>query len=137
MLQICTTSITTTTNTTTSGSSNGMTSSSLTLSLYPLIKSSKITLSEIGELLVKEFPDAVPTKQKFAALPRLLGHERVTFSLVQKISTNPGNNPFQKRETVLPLGNVMIVADGYDAPLTAGNFVDLFITVTLIYLLRL
>jgi hypothetical protein len=42
MLQICTTSITTTTNTTTSGSNNGMTSSSLTLSLYPLIKSSKL-----------------------------------------------------------------------------------------------
>jgi hypothetical protein len=86
---------------------------------------------------LKEFPDAVPHKQKFAALPQLLGHKRVTFSLVQKISTNPGNNPFQKRETVLPLGNVMIVADGYDAPLMAGNFVDLFITVTLVYLLRL
>jgi hypothetical protein len=75
--------------------------------------------------------------RNFAALPRLLGHVRVTFSLVQKMSTNQGNNPFQKRETVLPLGNVMIVADGYDAPLTAGNFVDLFITVKLVYLLRL
>jgi cyclophilin family peptidyl-prolyl cis-trans isomerase len=130
MLQICTTSITTTTTTTTtttSGSNNGMTSSSLALSLYPLIKSSKITLSEIGELLVKEFPYAVPTEQKFAALPRLLGRARVTFSLVQKISTNQGNNPFQKRETILPLGNVTIVADGYAAPLTAGNFVDLSI----------
>jgi cyclophilin family peptidyl-prolyl cis-trans isomerase len=125
MIQICTTSITTTT--TTSSSNNGMTSSSLALSLYPIIKSSKITLSEIGELLVKEFPYTVPTEQKFAALPRLLGRARVTFSLVQKISTNQGNNPFQKRETILPLGNVTIVADGYAAPLTAGNFVDLSI----------
>lgn len=121
MLQICSTTITTT------SSNNAMTSSSLALSLYPLMKSSKITLSEIGELLVKEFPYAVPTEQKFAALPRLLGRACVTFSLVQRISTNQGNFPFQKRETIIPLGNVTIVADGYAAPLTAGNFVDLSI----------
>jgi cyclophilin family peptidyl-prolyl cis-trans isomerase len=108
-----------------SSRSNGI-SSSLALSLYPLVKSSKVVLSELGELLVKDFPYAVPTEQKFAALPRLLGRAHVTFSLVQKISTN-SNNPFQKKTTEIPLGNVTIVADGYAAPLTAGNFVDLSI----------
>jgi len=91
--------------------------------LYPLVKSSKITLSELGEGLVKDFPYQVPTKTKYAALPRLLGRARVTFSLARRTSSS--SNSFLK--TTVPLGNVTIIADGFAAPLTAGNFVDLSI----------
>ena len=91
--------------------------------LYPLVKSSKITLSELGEGLVKDFPYQVPTETKYAALPRLLGRARVTFSLARRTSSS--SNRFLK--TTVPLGNVTIIADGFAAPLTAGNFVDLSI----------
>jgi len=80
--------------------------------LFPLLKTSKILLAEIGGLLVEKFPYDVPTEDGFSTLPRLQGRTRVTFSLAQKSSK-------------LPLGNVTIIADGYAAPLTAGHFVDL------------
>ncbi|GKY98756.1 hypothetical protein MPSEU_000831900 [Mayamaea pseudoterrestris] len=69
-----------------------------------------LALSEIGELLVAAFPYPVPTQGKFSYLPRLLGRARVTFTM--------------SRKNVV-LGNVTILADGFMAPLTAGNFVDL------------
>ena len=69
-----------------------------------------LALSEIGELLVSAYPYQVPTEGKFSYLPRLLGRARVTFTMTR-------NNKV--------LGNVTIVADGFMAPLTAGNFVDL------------
>ena len=70
-----------------------------------------LTLSEIGELLVAKFPYDVPTEGKFSYLPRLLGRCRVTFSFRR------GKNQM--------LGNLTMIADGYSAPVTAGNFVDL------------
>jgi peptidylprolyl isomerase len=73
-------------------------------------KQSLITLGFIGELLVKEFPYRVPSRGKFSFLPRLLGRATVTFRMKR------GNTQ---------LGNITIVADGYTAPITAGNFVDL------------
>ncbi len=82
-------------------------------------------LSELGELLVPSFPYAVPTRGKFGYLPRLLGRCSVTFSFERPSSTasafgvNFGG--IDKRF----LGNVTIIADGYAAPITAGNFVDL------------
>ncbi|MFM7086784.1 MAG: peptidylprolyl isomerase [Cyanobium sp.] len=63
-------------------------------------------LSSIGAaeaLLVGEFPFAIPSE--FDALPRLLGRATLT------ISTSKGD--------------LTAVADGYNAPLTAGAFVDL------------
>jgi len=69
-----------------------------------------LALSEVGELLVKSFPYEIPTENKFSYLPRLLGRAKVTFS-------------FRRRSSLL--GNVTIVADGFAAPVTAGNFVDL------------
>ena len=73
-------------------------------------KQALITLGFIGELLVKEFPYRVPSRGKFSFLPRLLGRATITFRM--------------KRGNVI-LGNIIIVADGYTAPITAGNFVDL------------
>ena len=84
-----------------------------------------LALSELGELLVCSFPYAVPDGGKFGYLPRLLGRCTVTFSFERPSSTEStfgiklGGN--ERRF----LGNVTIVADGYAAPITAGNFVDL------------
>ena len=83
------------------------------------------SLSELGELLVSSFPYAVPTRGKFGYLPRLLGRCSVTLSFERPSTTaaafgvNFGG--YDKRFS----GNVTIVADGYVAPITAGNFVDL------------
>jgi len=63
-------------------------------------------LSTIGELearLVGEFPFAIP--EEFASLPRLLGRATVTIRTTK--------------------GDLSVVVDGYNAPLTAGAFVDL------------
>lgn len=73
-------------------------------------KDTLLALAEVGELLVSAFPYDIPTEGKFSYLPRLLGRARVTFS-------------FRRKNKLL--GNVTIVADGFAAPLTAGNFVDL------------
>jgi len=69
-----------------------------------------LALSDVGELLVDKFPYEVPFDGEYADLPRLLGRCRVTFS-------------FTRADR--PLGNVTIIADGFAAPITAGNFVDL------------
>lgn len=73
-------------------------------------KNALLALADIGELLVPSFPFDVPNEGKFSFLPRLLGRCRVTFSF--------------KRGSEF-LGNVTIIADGFAAPITAGNFVDL------------
>jgi peptidylprolyl isomerase len=73
-------------------------------------KDALLALGFLGELLVKEFPYRVPSRGKFSFLPRLLGRTKVTFRFKRKGSI---------------LGNVTIVADGFTAPITAGNFVDL------------
>ncbi len=77
---------------------------------FEMQKQALITLGFIGELLVKEFPYRVPSRGKFSFLPRLLGRATVTFRIKRAGSI---------------LGNITIVADGYTAPITAGNFVDL------------
>jgi len=99
-------------------------------------------LAEVGELLVETYPFNVPDKGKFSYLPRLLGRAKVTFTitrpLVERVgTTEDGSNipwldrletlasasPFISNEEML--GNVTILADGFIAPITAGNFVDL------------
>jgi peptidylprolyl isomerase len=61
---------------------------------------------------VPAFPYDVPTEGKYSYLPRLLGRAKVTFGIKRKKKS---------------LGNITIVADGFAAPITAGNFVDLSI----------
>lgn len=73
-------------------------------------KEALLTLGFLGELLVKEFPYRVPSTGKFSFLPRLLGRAIVTLRIKR------GNSV---------LGDIKIVADGFSAPITAGNFVDL------------
>lgn len=69
-------------------------------------RSGLVTLGFLGELLVKRYPYKVPYKGKYSYLPRLLGRAQVTFR-------------FKRGGNVL--GTVKIVADGYIAPITAGN----------------
>lgn len=73
-------------------------------------KNALLTMAYLGELLVQKFPYQVPKKGKYSYLPRLLGRALVTFGMER-------NGKF--------LGNITIIADGYTAPITAGNFVDL------------
>mmetsp|Transcript_37494 Transcript_37494/g.76598 ORF Transcript_37494/g.76598 Transcript_37494/m.76598 type:complete len:672 (+) Transcript_37494:165-2180(+) len=84
-----------------------------------------LALCELGELLVPSYPYAVPSRGKFGYLPRLLGRCTVTFSFERPSSSESTFGiKFGGGEKKV-LGNVTIVADGYAAPITAGNFVDL------------
>jgi len=62
------------------------------------------------EFLVPTFPYEVPTEGLYSYLPRLLGRAKVTFTMTRNKKI---------------MGNVTIVADGFAAPITAGNFVEL------------
>ena len=88
------------------------TASRNTTRLFRVHREALLTLADVGELLVSQFPYQVPTEAKFSYLPRLQGRARVTFSF---------------RRGTKALGNVTILADGFGAPITAGNFVDLAI----------
>ncbi len=84
-------------------------------------------LAEVGELLVEKFPYDVPSEGKFSYLPRLKGRAKVTFTVVRpKSSTkNASASSSSAINKDVILGNVTIIADGFAAPITAGNFVDL------------
>ena len=85
-----------------------------------------LSLSELGELLVPSFPYAVPTRGKFGYLPRLLGRCSVTLSFERpSVASQAFGVNFGAISGNAFLGNVTIIADGYAAPITAGNFVDL------------
>ncbi|MEB3356151.1 MAG: peptidylprolyl isomerase [Synechococcales bacterium] len=61
------------------------------------------TVGELEDLMVTEFPFEVP--EEYSYLPQLKGRATI------EITTNKGS--------------LQIVVDGYNAPVTAGNFVDL------------
>jgi peptidylprolyl isomerase len=60
-------------------------------------------VSELEELMVTDFPFEVPSE--YSNLPQLKGRAKV--------------------EMTTDKGNLTVVVDGYSAPVTAGNFVDL------------
>jgi peptidylprolyl isomerase len=78
--------------------------------LFARQKKALLALADIGELLVGSFPYDVPREGRFSFLPRLEGRCSVIFTFAR------GGNV---------LGNCTILADGFAAPITAGNFVDL------------
>lgn len=82
-------------------------------------------LAEVGELLVEKFPYDVPKEGKFSYLPRLLGRTQVTFTIVRPGKNKRGRVRRGEEGEEKVLGNVTILADGFAAPITAGNFVDL------------
>lgn len=71
-----------------------------------------LALADVGEFLVPAFPYDVPSEGQYSYLPRLLGRAKVTFAIRRKKKM---------------IGNITIIADGFAAPITAGNFVDLSI----------
>lgn len=75
-------------------------------------KRALLALADVGEFLVPTFPYDVPSEGQYSYLPRLLGRSKVTFAIRRKKKM---------------LGNITIIADGFAAPITAGNFVDLAI----------
>lgn len=60
-------------------------------------------VGQLEELMVTDFPFAVP--DEYSTLPQLKGRATVEFTTDK--------------------GNIAVVVDGYSAPVTAGNFVDL------------
>lgn len=70
-------------------------------------------VTDIEEALVTSFPFDVPPK--YAALPQLKG--RAVLEMKIKLAT--------PRQDGVTGGILTMVADGYNAPVTAGNFVDL------------
>jgi len=70
-------------------------------------------LSDVGELLIPTFPYTkfLPPTPEYSILPKLEGRCRVSFQVYDS------SNALK--------GNVTIIADGYTASITAGEFVDL------------
>ena len=60
-------------------------------------------VGELEELMVNGYPFEVP--EEYSSLPQLKGRATVQFTTTQ--------------------GDITVIADGYSAPVTAGNFVDL------------
>jgi len=94
---------------------------------FVYLKIAFLALSDIGELLVENFPYDVPYQGKFSYLPRLQGRAKVTFTFRRGASS--GKQLETRAGKQIPeggiIGNVTIIADGFAAPVTAGNFVDL------------
>jgi len=65
----------------------------------------------IEEMMVKEFPFEVP--EEFASKPLLKG--RATIEIKVRLKDNPN----------VKTASLKAVLDGYSAPVTAGNFLDL------------
>mmetsp|Transcript_16936 Transcript_16936/g.47266 ORF Transcript_16936/g.47266 Transcript_16936/m.47266 type:complete len:456 (-) Transcript_16936:331-1698(-) len=70
------------------------------------------SVGDIEEAMVDGFPFDVPAE--YGKLPQLKGRATVEMEL-----------KFNKAKDALPGGTMTIVLDGYNAPVTAGNFVDL------------
>jgi len=68
-------------------------------------------VSNIEEMMVKEFPFEVP--EEFASKPLLKG--RATIEIKVRLKDNPN----------VKTASLKAVLDGYSAPVTAGNFLDL------------
>lgn len=88
----------------------------------PIIKSKSAVLSNIGDLeslMVKAFPYEVP--KEYANLPQLKGRAEVEF-VIKKADPDA---QFDIEGTLYDKAVLKVVVDGYTAPVTAGNFVDL------------
>lgn len=86
-----------------------------------LTKACKDVLVDVGnveEMMVTSFPFQVP--EEFANLPQLKGRATVEM-LVKKAE----DEPFDIEGTLYKEGKMILVIDGYSAPISAGTFVDL------------
>eukprot|EP00188_Purpureofilum_apyrenoidigerum_P005811 Plantae.Rhodophyta-Purpureofilum_apyrenoidigerum.ctg8000.p1 GENE.Plantae.Rhodophyta-Purpureofilum_apyrenoidigerum.ctg8000~~Plantae.Rhodophyta-Purpureofilum_apyrenoidigerum.ctg8000.p1 ORF type:complete len:495 (-),score=94.52 Plantae.Rhodophyta-Purpureofilum_apyrenoidigerum.ctg8000:40-1491(-) len=76
-------------------------------------------LDKVEEALVKKFPFEVPEEYKY--LPQLRGRATVEM----KLKRNDEAGRFRIGAKSYESATMTIVVDGYSAPITAGNFVDL------------
>lgn len=88
----------------------------------PIIKSKTSVLTSIGELeslMVKAFPYEVP--KEYSSIPQLKGRAEVEF-IIKKADPDA---QFDIEGTLYDKAVLKVVVDGYTAPVTGGNFVDL------------
>lgn len=72
----------------------------------------------VEQMMVTEFPYKVPPE--YGNLPRLLGRATVEMTV-----RKAGDEQFDINGTFVKEGKLILVLDGYSAPISAGNFVDL------------
>jgi len=75
-----------------------------------------LTLGDIGEATLSNFPYEISAKKQYDTVPRLFGRAKVELVF---------ERPTGEDEELQIVGNITIIADGFSAPITAGNFVDL------------
>lgn len=75
-------------------------------------------VGRLEEMMVTGFPYAVP--DEFKALPQLKGR-----ATVEVVVRKDGDEPFDIEGTIYKEGRMTLVIDGYNAPVSAGSFVDL------------
>ncbi|KAK4531896.1 hypothetical protein CCYA_CCYA10G2753 [Cyanidiococcus yangmingshanensis] len=83
------------------------------------------TLRQVGlleELSVKEFPFQVP--EEYSHLPQLLGRGTVEI-ILRKSGENGSPKQFDIDGNLYDKARLVLVIDGYSAPVTGGNFMDL------------
>ncbi|CAM9402495.1 unnamed protein product, partial [Chrysoparadoxa australica] len=89
-------------------------------------------LAAIGELLVPEFPFQITADESYDQIPRLLGRAVVEVTIRREVDQESpamkdamASSRNGKKFTPQVLGNLTVVVDGFSAPVTAGNFIDL------------
>jgi hypothetical protein len=89
-------------------------------------------LAAMGELLVPKFPFTVTTDEQYETIPRLLGRATVELSIRKDLTPEAVAAYSKKQGARVPeqplsqfVGNLTMVVDGFSAPVTAGNFIDL------------
>jgi cyclophilin family peptidyl-prolyl cis-trans isomerase len=86
---------------------------------YKAQSKSSAKLSELEELMVKDgYKVEIPSE--FANLPRLQGRATVEFTVKKQ-----GGEKFDIEGELFDKAVLKLVVDGYNAPITGGNFVDL------------
>lgn len=83
---------------------------------------SLLHLGHLGELMVAKFPFSPPKnddrrEDDYFNLPRLFGRAEVTF-FVRELAAS-------KDDAAARTGNITVIVDGFNAPISAGNFIDL------------
>eukprot|EP00871_Galdieria_phlegrea_P005948 jgi/Galph1/840/GphlegSOOS_G5577.1 len=93
--------------------------------MIQLIENALENVGQLEESMVREFPYVIP--HKFDALPRLKGRAEIEIVIQRSDKESPQVLPFRD-SSGNPIGKsitLVAVLDGYRAPLTSGNFIDL------------
>ncbi|TFJ83775.1 hypothetical protein NSK_004877 [Nannochloropsis salina CCMP1776] len=91
---------------------------------------SLLHLGHLGELMVAKFPFSPPKnddrrEDDYFNLPRLFGRAEVIFFLKELGKDKEGSNGNKEENGVLKTANMTVIVDGFNAPISSGNFIDL------------